>query len=618
MARGGRGVTRVLGWVWRIVTGVYRAVIVLIILAGAILLWIDLRGGPAIHVPENVALVIKPSGALVESETNSTQRLLDRFSGARPGQTSLRELRQALRAATKDPRIKVAVLDFDDLGAAGVAQLQELSRSVAAFRASGKPVYAYGTSFDQYQYLAAVQADTISLDPMGAVLLQGFAVYGEYFKDALDRLGVEVNVFRVGAFKSAVEPFLRNDMSSDAKLANRAWLGELWSNYQDTVVQRRRLTEGALDAYITGLAGALQGNGGNDAALALADKLVDRVQTRDEFRESVGKQVGMDAATGSFRQIPAGRYLRAWRREHPVAKGLDRIGVIVVEGDIVAGRSVRNSAGGDTIAGLLDAAARSHRVKAVVLRINSPGGSVVAAEAIRRAERRLEKAGKPLVASMSTMAASGGYWIAMDADRIIAEPTTITGSIGIFGLLPNIGQPLARLGIHSDGVGTSPLAGGFGIVRPLGAAERAIIQSQVDYGYTLFTTGVAKGRRLPLATVRDIAQGRVWSGDAARRLGLVDAFGGEHDAVDEAARLARLAPGHYAAESLTASPSLVELVKARFGVRAAVATLLPEGAYAERWTGALRQSLEALARLNDPRGEYAYCFCALAAPPAWR
>ncbi|HEX7381086.1 MAG TPA: signal peptide peptidase SppA [Nevskiaceae bacterium] len=618
MAGGGRAVTRVLGWIWRIVTGVYRTVIVLVILAGAALLWIDLRGGPAIHVPRDVALVIKPSGALVESEANPTQRLLDRFSGARPGQTSLRELRQALRAAATDPRIKVAVLDFDDLGNAGVAQLDELSRSIARFRASGKPVYAYGTGFDQYQYLPAVQADSISMDPMGVVLLQGFGVYGEYFKDALDRLGVEVNVFRVGAFKSAVEPFLRNDMSPDARLANRAWLGELWSTYQRTVVGRRQLADGALDAYIAGLAAGLQSAGGNGAALALADKLVDRIQTRDEFREFLGKQVGMDAANGSFRQISARRYLRAWRREHPVAKGLDRIGVIVVEGNIVAGRSGRNSAGGETIAGLLDAAARSARVKAVVLRVNSPGGSVVAAEQIRRAERRLQSAGKPLVVSMSTMAASGGYWIAMDADRILAEPTTITGSIGIFGLLPNIEKPLARLGIHSDGVGTSPLAGGFGIARPLSDTERTIIQSQVNYGYALFTQGVAKGRRLPLATVQEIAQGRVWSGEAGKRLGLVDAFGGERNAVEDAARLAHLAPGHYAAVGLRASASLAQLVKARFGGHSGLAALIPEGAATQAWRGALQRSADAFVDFNDPRGQYAYCFCTLDGAPAWR
>ncbi|HEU0196709.1 MAG TPA: signal peptide peptidase SppA [Nevskiaceae bacterium] len=616
MARSGSAVWRVFGWIWRIVTGVYRVLVIVIILVALGALWFDLRGGPTVHVGNHVALVLHPAGRLVDKGANPAERLIDRLSGEAPAQTSLATLRTALRHGARDPRIKLAVLDFDEMGSAGVAQLQELSRSIAAFRKAGKKVYAYGTAYNQYQYLPAVQADSISLDPMGTVLLQGFGVYGDYFKDALDKLGVQVEVFRVGAFKSAVEPFIRNDMSPDAKLANRAWLGDLWSSYQAEVVAQRKLAPDALDTYIANFSTKLVADQGNGAELALASKLVDKIQTRDQFRASMDALVGKDEASGSFRQISARQYERAWQHAHSANDELNRVGVIVVEGDIVDGKSGRNSAGGQTIAHLLDEATRSNKVAAVVLRVNSPGGSVVAAERIRRAEARLKAAGKPFVVSMSTLAASGGYWISMDADRIFAEPTTITGSIGIFALLPNFTQLLNKWGVHSDGVGTSPLAGAFRVDAPLTPPQRAIIQSQVDYGYSLFTRGVAQGRHLPLADVQTIAQGRVWSGEAAKQRGLVDAFGGLNAAIHYAAAQAKLKPGAYTVEHFTAMPSLSQLLKAQFHIHARSAVLSTSTGLPQAWLAPLVGAMQTLRHFNDPRGQYAYCFCRLA--PATR
>ncbi|TAM11593.1 MAG: signal peptide peptidase SppA [Nevskiaceae bacterium] len=612
MTKPGTTLGRAFGWVWKIVTGIYRVLIVVAILVSLGMLWFSLSGGPAPTVDDNVALVIKPFGTLVDETSSPAQRLVEQLSGETPTQTSLRTLREALRHAATDSRIKLAVLDVDEMGDAGVAQLQELSRSLAAFRASGKKLYAFGTQYDQYQYLPAVQADSISVDPMGGVLLQGFAVYGDYFKDALDKLGVEVNVFRVGEFKSAVEPFLRNDMSEAAKLANRAWLGDLWNAYQTDVTARRKLPADALDRYIANFAPALTAQGGDGAQVALAAKLVDKIQTRDAFRAEIGKLVGKDKDIGSFRQISAATYLSAWQHEHKPAKEAKRIALVVVQGAIVDGQSGRDSAGGDTIAGLLDDAARDKSVAAVVLRVNSPGGSVTAAEKIRRATLRVKAAGKPLVVSMSTMAASGGYWISMDADEIFAEPTTITGSIGIFGVLPNLTKPLNKLGVYSDGVGTSPLAGAFRVDRPLTAAEREIIQSQINYGYTLFTAGVARGRKLPLATVQNIAQGRVWSGQAAKKLGLVDAFGGLHAALEAAAQRAKLAPGAYAVKRFSPAPSFMQLVKTRFDIHAS--SMLGVDVLPAAWRAPLQRAARLLEHFNDPRGAYAYCFCSIAAP----
>lgn len=612
MAEQGTTLGRLFGWIWKIVAGIYRTVIVLAILVSLVTLYYGLSGGPAPSVGDNVALVIKPSGDLVDAAESPAQRLVEQISGETPTRTSLRTLREALRHAATDPRIKIAVLDVDAMGDAGVAQLQELSRSLARFRASGKKLYAFGTQYDQYQYLPAVQADSISVDPLGGVLLRGFGVYGDYFKDALDKLGVEVNVFRVGEFKSAVEPFIRNDMSDAAKRANRAWLGDLWATYQADVVQRRKLPAGALDRYIADFAPALSAQGGDGAAVALADKLVDKVQTRDAFRAEMSRIVGKDKDLGTFRQISASAYMSAWRHEHRVAKGTPRIALVVVEGNIVDGQSGRDSAGGDTIAGLLDDAARDTSVAAVVLRVNSPGGSVTAAEKIRRATLRVKAAGKPLVVSMSTLAASGGYWISMDADEIFAEPTTITGSIGIFGLLPNLTKPLNKLGVYSDGVGTSALAGAFRIDRPLTDAERSIVQSQIDYGYKLFTENVAQGRKLPLITVQQIAQGRVWSGQAAKNLGLVDRFGGLEAAIGAAAQRAKLAPGAYAVKRFSPEASLVQLVKMHFGIHAG--SMLEAGPLPAAWRAPLQRAAQLLADFNDPRGEYAYCFCRIAVP----
>lgn len=603
---------RVLGWLWHLVTGLYRLVVVLVLVAVLALLWLSWRGGLPVHVDQNVALVVHPQGTLVDQPSVGSRFLLRLIGSQKPAQqTDLLSLRRAVQAAADDERIGALVLDLDDMGNAGLPQLQELAASVDRFRKTGKPVYAYGESYDQYQYFLAAHANHIALDPMGTVFLQGLGVYGNYFKDALDKLGVQVNVFRVGQYKSAVEPFLRNDMSPAAKLENRAWLGDLWSSYQAQVTANRKLPANAIGNYIDGFSAGLVAAGGNAAEYALKSKLVDAIQTRDAFRKGVAAKVGMDNAIGSFRQISALAYLRA---NHDAIDRVDRrnrVGLVVVQGDIVDGDSSLDSAGGDTIAALLDQVRQDASVSALVLRVNSPGGSVSAAEKIRRAVLRLKAAGKPVVVSMSTLAASGGYWISMDADHIYAEPTTITGSIGIFGLLPTIDQPLNKLGIHVDGVGTTPLAGAFSIERPLTQPERDIMQSQVNFGYQEFTEGVAKGRGLPLATVQQIAQGRVWSGQEAKKLGLVDAFGGLDAAEAEAAKLAKFEPGSYRLKLFVPQREFLQRVLGQLSVSAHAGLSGWAGlSIADmQWLQPVVHTAHLLRHFNDPKGEYAYCFC---------
>lgn len=603
-------IVRLFGWLWRLVLGIYRLFMVAAVLITLFALWTALNGGPPVRVENNEPLTLIPTGSLVEQVDTTSRSVLRNLSSDRPSQTSLRDLIDALKAARSDARIPFAVLKLDDMEGSGLPQLQELAAAMRKFRAAGKPIYVYGENFDQNQYYLAAQADEISLDPMGAVLLEGYSVYTNYFKDALDKLGVQVNVFRVGEYKSAVEPFLRNDMSPEARLENQAWLSDLWSTYNSGISEARKLPDHAADAYTRAFSEGLKRKRGDTAALALEAKLVTRVETQAEFRKRLAEKVGYDKDKASFRQIDYASYLRAAPPDKRKKNVSHKIGLVVVQGEIVDGDSDENSAGGDTISELLDRARTDDDVEAVVLRVNSPGGSVFASEKIRRAVQQLQKDGKPVVASMSTLAASGGYWISMEADKIWAEPSTITGSIGIFGLVPTIDQPLTKLGIHTDGVGTTPLSGAFRIDRPLTPEMRGIMQAQIEKGYRDFTEGVAKARELPIEKVDDIARGRVWSGAAAKGLGLVDDIGGLDEALANAAKLAELPPDGYQLYELQPEREWMKQLFGRLFSRSEsrtqlLRTLLP--------AGAVRQQAETLGRalrlLNDPRGEYAYCFC---------
>lgn len=599
-------------WIWRVLIGLYRLITLLFLLTIGVLVWYGLQGSPPVAVKQNIALVVRPRGALVDESSIESQPWLNQISGRVPDETSLEDLRLALRDAAGDPRIRAAVLELDRMTSASLPKLAELARSVDYFRRSGKPVYAYGDSFNQYQYLLAAHASRIALNPMGTVMIRGLAIYNDYFKDALQKLGVQVNVFRVGQFKSAVEPFTRNNMSPDAKLANETLLATLWGNYQSNVTQARHLPGNAIKQYVNGFAEGLSQNGGDAAKYALKHSLVDMIERQSVFREFMERKVGQDSRSGTFRQISASQYLRAAHAQ--VTEKPNRIALVVVQGDIVDGRSGYHTAGGETVSALLNRARKNKSISAVVLRVDSPGGSVTASEKIRRAVEMLKASGKPVVVSMSTLAASGGYWISMDANRIYAEPTTITGSIGIFGMVPTINKLLNKLGVHSDGVGTTPLAGGFRIDRPLTKSDRAIIQSEINFGYQQFIEGVAKGRGLPLGTVKEIAGGRVWSGQEAKKLGLVDEFGGLHAATAEAAKLAHLSPGSYKLESFRPRVGLLRWLLRRFltGAKAGTGYLDAMDAVAARhpeWLVPLRRVALLLREFNDPRGVYAYCFC---------
>jgi signal peptide peptidase SppA, 67K type len=530
---------------------------------------------------------------------------LRQLSEGPPSQTSVPMLVHAIDKAAHDPRIKLAVLDLDDLAGGGLPQLEEVASALQRFRAAGKKIYAWSDAYDQKSYFLAAQANQVSMSPMGMVVMQGFGVYSPYFKDALDKFGVDVHIFRVGKFKSAVEPFIRNDMSAPAREANVAFLGDLWNLYLDKLTTARKLKPGALKQYADDYAQLVADDDGDGAKLAKSSGLVDVVETSQQFVAAIEKQVGK-ASDGGFRSVGVRKYERAMRR----AAGTDDrpvVALVTVEGDIVDGPSQPGSAGGDTISDLLDRARRDDKVKAVVLRVDSPGGSVTAAEQMREALRAVEKAGKPVVVSMSTLAASGGYWISMDADKIYARRTTITGSIGIFGIVPTFAKTLAKVGIHSDGVGTTPLTGAFRTDAPLSPAASQLIQSQINRGYQDFVDGVAKGRHLSVAQVEAIAQGRVWSGLAAKKIGLVDAFGGVRAAEAEAAKLAKLKT--YQVKPVEPHPQLLQQLVHGISVQTRM-RLVGLGALADSpLLGEVRRVQTLMAHLDDPHDAYAYCFC---------
>lgn len=607
-------ISRLFHGLWNVIVWGYRLIIIVLVICSIFAIWLGSRGGPPVTVENNVALVIAPTGALVEQVSqDAAKRFAEQFSGEPPSQTLLRDLIDAIDAAKDDPRISLAVIKLDGLSSAGMAQMEELNAAIDRFKSNGKPVYAYGASYEQSHYFIAAHADEISLDPFGMVSVEGLASYQNYFKDALDKLGVEVNVFRVGEYKSAVEPFTRNDMSEDAKAANRDWLGDLWTRYGMLVGTARKLPVTAVDGYVSGFATGLQKADGDAAIYAKNSKLITRVETLQQFRKRVAEKVGMDDDLGSFRQIWFGDYLRATRHnKKPVttADGDNHIALVVVQGEIVDGDGEPGQAGGDTISELLDQARRDDNVAAVVLRVDSPGGSVYASEQIRRAVQALRADGKPVVASMSSVAASGGYWVSMAADQIIAHESTITGSIGIFGLIPTIDKPLAKIGVHTDGVGTTPLAGSLRIDRPLSADVKLVVQAVINKGYRDFINGVAEGRGLKPENVDKIARGRVWSGLKAQKLGLVDSFGGLDTAVKKAAELAQIPDGAYQLDELlpdTGSPA--QALMQFFGK-----TALSVGA-SDSLSGMLSRLVQArevhdlLSGLNDPRGVYARCYC---------
>ena len=563
---------------------------------------------PAPEVPRGAALVLRPSGALVEQTVFDEPLALLRSGGVPAGQAVLGELLEAVNAARSDERIAALVIETDDLEAGGLSKLAELREAIAAFGASGKPVFARGERFTQGQYYLASAADEVHLAPDGFLLLRGLARYGAYYKQALDSLGIKVHVFRVGEYKSFAEPFTRNDMSEEDREATRDLLDGLWDRVRTDIAAARKLAPEALDRYVVGYGEALAAAQGDAAQAALDAGLVDRFSTRDQWRARLVERVGAAADGKDFRQIAAGDYLATIQAERrPMA---DAVAVLVAQGSIMDGKQPAGVVGGDSFVKLIREAREDDAVKAIVVRIDSPGGSAWASELIRRELELVRQAGKPVIASMSSVAASGGYWIATGASEIWAAPTTLTGSIGIFARFPEFADPLGRLGIAVDGVATAPLAGALDPRRPLDPAAAEALQLGIEHGYRRFLDTVARAREMSAGEVDEVARGRVWTGASAAELGLVDHLGGLDAAVAAAARAAGLSA--YEVRRPQAMMSLQQLLLQRL-LGSSVAGLLPAPASRPAPLAAMVAGLQTAAgellKWNDPRHLYAHCLC---------
>jgi len=501
-----------------------------------------------VTVPNRTALVLNLTGDLVEQkrEVNPVDAFLMNTLGEEDEKPEvlLANVLDVITKAKNDDRVQILVLQLQGLRSAGLTKLQDVGSALIDFKSSGKKIIALGDQYTQDQYYLASYADDIWLNPQGFMLLEGYGRYQMYFKSALEKLSINQHIFRVGTFKSAVEPFLRDDMSDAAKEANKLWLDDLWLQYKQDVAKQRHFAIDNFDENISNLVTKFTAANSSFADYALANNWVDQLKTRAQMREELIAMVGENKKGNSYSHIGFNDYLNAMTPNTVldrdfINKSKNTVAVIIAKGTILDGTQKPGTIGGDSTAKLLRKARTNDNVKAVVLRVDSPGGSAFASEIIRQEVELLKAAGKPVIASMGTYAASGGYWISAPADKIYAAPSTITGSIGIFGMMMTFEKSLAKMGIYTDGVGTTDISG-FGPTQPLTKGMAELFQLSINKGYQNFITLVADNRNMTLEQVDAVAQGRVWSGKKAKELGLVDELGNLNDAIVAAAALAKL------------------------------------------------------------------------------
>lgn len=533
--------------IWHLIDGARKVVlnlVFLLILYFVAMAFVD--SGDTLLIQPDTALILQPYGNVVEQYSGTPlDYALQQATETSRTETRLRDMVEAVRRAKDDDKIIRLVIDPTYLGRIGLASQLELEAAIEDFKGSGKPVIALADNLGQQQYFLAAMADEIWLNPEGMVWIDGFSAYRQFYREGLDKLEVEVNLFRVGKFKSAMEPWIRNDMSPEAKEANLFWIGSLWQQYLEAVSLQRGIPLENLSDAINDFADGLEAVDGDFARFALELGLVDKLVSRPEANlelESLGAE---GEGSEGFRQVGFENYLALTEMQRRPAKSR-KIVIVVAEGEIVRGEQPQGMVGAVTLSGKLRSIAEDKDVKAVVLRINSPGGDAFASEKIRREIQALKEMGKTVVVSMGNVAASGGYWIAMGADEVWASPSTITGSIGVFGILPTFSKPMAKLGIHTDGIGTTEMAGKLRVDRPLDEDIRRIFQYATERTYDDFVNLVAQSRNMSTEAVHEVAQGRVWSGSQAKDRGLIDQTGTLQQAVDAAARIAGLGSDYHA------------------------------------------------------------------------
>ncbi|MEM1379275.1 MAG: signal peptide peptidase SppA [Pseudomonadota bacterium] len=497
-----------------------------------------------LEIEAGSTLYFNPKGLLGETtpeEDPLEEALNEAFGGGSIGQISVHKLVKIIETARDDEDISGMVLDLQGLAIPDIylSKANLLADAIEDFRESGKEVIAVGDGYGQNQYLVASEANKVMMHHQGSVFMVGYGRYRTYYASLLEMLDVTTNVFRVGTFKSALEPVLRDDMSPEAEEANVAYLSVLWDNFTARVDENRDLGQGATDFYTKQVVEIVRAARGDLAVAAQDSGYVDQLVTRAELRDFYIELAGEDE-DGNPNFVDLGEYKS--RVESPEDRDdIGNVAVITVEGAIVDGAQETGVASGEFVSRQLRRAREDDDVKAVVLRVDSPGGSVFASELIRNEVQAIQAAGKPVVASMSSLAASGGYWISSPADAIWAQETTLTGSIGIFAYIPTFEKLAARYGVFTDGVGTGPMAAmSAAPIGPLPEESKLVIQNVIENGYRQFLDRVSEGRDIPLEEVAEIAEGRVWIGADAKDINLVDAFGGLDDAIADAAARADL------------------------------------------------------------------------------
>jgi protease-4 len=563
------------GAIWKLLVGIKDGLVLLLLILFFVGLYGVLSARPA---PVSAGVLdLNLNGSLVEQPAR--REWADVAGSPRIEQYRLRDLVAALDKAKGDSRIKAVALDLDGFTGGGATAIGDLADAVRRVRGAGKPVIAYGVGYTDDSYALASAASEIWLNPLGGVLIAGPGGSNLYFKGLLDKLGVTANVYRVGTYKSAVEPFIRNDMSPEAKQNYTALDGARLETWKQEIKQAR--PKANIDLFLTNMNAAVAAAGGDMAKAALSAGLIDRIGDRRAFEARLADLGGGEGSNGlAFRKVKLGSYVSDVVDQRPTGP----IGIVTVAGTIVDGKAGLGTAGGDTIAEEIEKGIRYKGIKALVVRVDSPGGSVLASERIRQA--LLEAKGKkiPVVVSMGSVAASGGYWVSTPADFIYAEPSTITGSIGVFGVLPSFQGTLQKLGVGADGVKTTPLSGEPDLFKGPSPEASQLIQTGVESMYGRFLSIVAASRHKTPQQIDQIAQGRVWDGGTARQIGLVDGFGGMSDAITKAAQLANL------------------------GNERGVRYLEPERSFRD-------QLIEALAERNDDSAVPADAFATLARQP---
>ena len=612
----------VLRKIWRALDGVRKVLHLLVLLVLTVIV-LALLAPDEPSIPRDAALILAPEGALVEQLSGDpVSRAIARARGIPQREVLVNDLIEVIREAADDDRIRVLVLQLDGLSGAGLSKLQELADEIILFKASGKPVIAVGDGFTRNQYYLAAHADDIYMHPMGFVYIDGYSRFSPYYKSAIDSLSIDFNVWTVGEYKSFVEPITRDDMSDEDREASGQYLGALWDAYQADVTAARELRTTAFQQYADTATDLLTEANGDTARMALDYGLVDELLPRDGINarlkalvvDSDEEDDGDDDGADDYPRIGHEAYLRVIRGEASDPSAEDSVGVVVASGIILDGTQPPGTVGGDSTARLIRRATANERIKALVLRVDSPGGSAFASEVVLRELEVFQESGRPLVASMGSVAASGGYWISMSADEIWASPTTLTGSIGIGATFPTFQRSLDRLGIHVDGVGTTALAGQLDPLRELGPDIVAIIGQSIQYGYDQFVGKVASHRDQSVEEIDGVARGRVWIATDARDRGLIDNLGNLSDAIASAAGLAGLEEDGYRIEYLEKELGFSERLALELAqvfaplVRAlAVEPVVP---LELQWlVDVAVEPFRLLERLNDPRDLYAYCFC---------